>query len=756
MNVRLISLSISLLLFFNNSVYGQIDSSLTNLSLEDLLRVKVTTASKTLQEQDLAPAKVIVVSKEQIRARNYQSLLDLIIDLPGVKVDDKIYTDSRNSVVIRGIQGQQNFFILLNGVKISSPTNESLPIMENYPLHLAEQVEIVYGPSSALYGADAVAGVVNIITRQLPSGKTSIVVDASSAVGMYGYTNTTLYMSKSFGEKMGIVLSGQYYYDQQPDLSQVYKEDTLLSVGHYGTGSFNSIFGTMTPVKPVTPRYEAPTGAYNIYAALHLNNFTFSYFSNYTRTPTAWGNNTHNAIYNKEVYMGQGISTITGTYRKVIGRITSTSTLMTSTYSMDPESNYRNLYTGMEPVYKFAATRAAKAEQQVDYKFSEKLNLTAGLTHEYFNTIPQSPDLEKPVNPAANIQGTYAGTTSYYTPQGIPAQLYHVVYENSGAYLQAQYAMSRKISFTLGARYDYNSRYKETFNPRLGLVYKASSRTTIKALYGSAFLAPPPTTAYVAYGSFITQDSGKTYMSDFLHLPNPDLKPIRSQHLEISARHYLNNNLAVTVDAFYTVLSGLFTYADDNTSTKLYNNMFLNIPVNYIEVFVNEGKQQNYGASMQVNFKHYIGSVFFNTYGSATYTGGERYDFPNATADYHAQLPFISSFMGRIGTDARVKKLTFSPRLTVMGRQNLPGVKDTVGTSIRVQTLAGYALLNFAVRYDVSKRFSVFANVTNALDRRYRGVGYNMDLKKTNTELLHGQPQDPIRFMGGLSLSLAN
>jgi outer membrane receptor protein involved in Fe transport len=87
-----------------------------------------------------------------------------------------------------------------------------------------------------------------------------------------------------------------------------------------------------------------------------------------------------------------------------------------------------------------------------------------------------------------------------------------------------------------------------------------------------------------------------------------------------------------------------------------------------------------------------------------------------------------------------------------MGRQNLPGIRDTLGSSIRLQTIPGYALLNLSACYAFSKRFSVFVNVSNALNQQYRNVGYNMDLTKKDTELFYGQPEDPIRLMGGLNL----
>lgn len=725
--------------------YAQNDTTkLDTLSLKELLNVRVTTASKSSQSSENAPATVHVVSQEQIRMRGYQSLLNLITDLPDMKVDDKIYSDSRNSITVRGIQGQQNFVILLNGIKISSPTNEAMPIMENYPVSLAEQVEVMYGPASALYGADAVSGVINIITKKLPANK-GLIAEANIAAGNYGYTNNTLFLAKKLAANASMVISGQYNYDSQPDYTKIYPDDPQLTSEPYRTGTFNTIYGPVKPATPFKPSYQAPTLAYNLYAALNVNNFSFSLFTNHARIPSGYGNNTSNTIYNKDLYMGQSITTANASFKRKINKFLSSTTLTASGYSLDPKSSYRNLYTALEPVYKYSTSTSIKAEEQLDFKANSKLNLTGGVSYENFNAIPQSADLSAPVNTRRNIEGSIAGTSGFYHPDGLPAQFYYIKYYNAGAYLQAQYKPIKTLTFTLGSRYDYNSRYGSTINPRLGAVFSATPKTTIKALYGSAYLAPSPSTAYVQYGTFETADSGKTYHSSFLHLPNPEIKPVRSQNFEVNIRQYITNDFTVTADAYYTVLNGLLRFADDNLTTKLYNNQYNGIPVDYIEVFTNQGKQKNYGGSLQFNLKHAIGSLLFNSYTSFSYVDGNS---------DHMELPFISPAIFHIGTDMRAGNLTFSPRLLIMGKQNLPGVKDTVGTAIQRQTIAGYALLNLSTRYQFSKKFSLFVNVSNALDQHYRNVGYNMDLNKKDTELFYGQPQDPFRIIGGLNFRL--
>lgn len=733
---------------------AQEDSTLQSMSLRDLLNVKITTAGKISQSSELASAVVTVITKEQIRSRGYQSLLDVMYDLADIKVDDKMYSGMRNSFTVRGTQGFEKFIILLDGVSISSPSGEAMPIMENYPVHLAEQVEVLYGPASALYGANAVSCVINIITKKTPSRK-NVQLDVTSVGGSYGYSNTTLYLSKRLTDEMNLVIGGQYSHDRGADHSKIYKNDPLLSIESYKTGVFNTIFGPMTPAAPLRPKYEAPMKAHNVYIGLHSNRFHASFFRNYFNIPTSFGNNTSNALYNKEVYMAQSINTFNTSYRVPMNKMAATTLFTVSSYYLDPKSNYRNLYSGMEPAYKYSYNTMLRVEEQFEYKQSPGLNFTGGLSLEHYDALPQSGDLQEPVDPRDYISRAYLGTKTFYRPEGIPAQFFHIRYHNLGAYLQTQWQPHEAVNVTLGARYDKNSRYGNTFNPRVGVVYKPAEKTTIKALYGSAFLAPTTSDSYVHYGSFITEDSGKTFRSYFLHLPNPHLKPITSNNFEVNLRQYITDNISFSLSGYYTVLDGMHEFADDNESTKLYNNMFNGIPVDYVEVFVNEGKQKNYGAALQLNWKHNIGDITFNTYGSLSFIDGLLID-PVVTGQERArsELDFISHYMFHLGTDMRAGKFSFSPRLIALSEQHLSAIADGSGKIAKRQAIPGYALLNMSLRYDMGKKTSAFINVTNALDQRFKNVGFNMDLTNTNTDVFHGQRQDPIRINGGLNITL--
>jgi outer membrane receptor protein involved in Fe transport len=314
-----------------------------------------------------------------------------------------------------------------------------------------------------------------------------------------------------------------------------------------------------------------------------------------------------------------------------------------------------------------------------------------------------------------------------------------------------------EASFTLGARFDNNSRFGKTFNPRIGIVYKPFARTTVKALYNSAFLAPSPLIAFQHYGTFYTEDEGQTYKSFFWHLPNPGLKPIRSKNLEFSLSQFVTSDFSVTATAYVTMLKDLIRNDADAANGNIYNGRFMGWEVNYIETSVNQGKQLNYGGTLQLNHSVSLGMAKFKSYASFSYVDGEaEYITDQAAVAGNArkvEIDFIAPVHVRLGSDITINKFSISPRLIMVGKQRISGFVGEDYASAR-QTIQGYTLLNAAVRYRLGKSFAVFCNVENALNQRYRNVGEFMDLKTENTPYFDGKPQNPLRVMGGISFTL--
>lgn len=737
------------------SSYGQLDSThvdVTELSLDELQNVTIVTASKNAMQAGQAPATAYVVTEEQIRVRGYRSLLDILMDAPDFKVDDKVYSLNRNIVTMRGIDGQEKFIVMLDGVRISSPTNESLPIMENYPVNLAKQVEIIFGPASALYGADAFSGIINIISKKAEF--TSLRAEGMAIAGTEGLYNGNGFISKRFGKEVTLTVSGQYFYDKGVNMSEVYKSDTLWDMTSHRTGVFNTIFGPMTPAKPVKNEFSEPLVAHNIFGSLVAGDFEFAVFSNRAQNSTAIENTPSNAVHNKDVLISRTVSMVNAKHRKTLGNLTFATTLAASQYKEDPKTNYRNLFSGMEPAYKYAYGSMLQAEEQVEWKISDKSDLVGGVLFQSFMSLPESTDLQEPVSDSHSIEGVFLNTPAYYRPDGLPAKFYAVKYYNAGGYLQLQQQAGERIKLTLGARFDHNSRFGSTFNPRVGIVANVSGKTTLKAMAATAYLAPPPGSAYSYYGTFYTLDSGRTYRSNFMHLPNPGLQPMISHNAEVSLRQFFGKSFSVTADFYYTEVTNIVEPEADNTT--LYNGKFLGWDVDYIEIFVNEGKEKIAGGSLQFDYQKRFNQTSLRAYAYLSLVNGtERVEWTDNNGverEYDAEIDNqISHVTLKAGAELTIGNFSASPRIISMSRQNLGAFEDPENPDKR-QTLPGYTLLNISMGYKLGK-VQIFANIMNALNATYKAVGIGMDLTNPGTGLFYGNYQDPIRINGGLRLT---
>jgi outer membrane receptor for ferrienterochelin and colicins len=141
-----------------------------NMTLADLMNVQVTSASKTLQSIKDVPATVHVITAEQIRDRAYFTLEEALSDLPGFQFRNILGFNSY--IFLRGAPSQNNLILLMvDGVQINELNSGGFYAGGQFILSDVEQIEVVYGPASALYGTNAVSGIVNLITKK-PDGKT--------------------------------------------------------------------------------------------------------------------------------------------------------------------------------------------------------------------------------------------------------------------------------------------------------------------------------------------------------------------------------------------------------------------------------------------------------------------------------------------------------------------------------------------------------------------------------------------------------
>jgi iron complex outermembrane recepter protein len=139
---------------------------LTQKSLEDLMSIEVTSVSKREQKTSQAAAAIFVISRDDIRRSGALSIPDLLRMVPGL---DVAQIDSGNwAISARGFNGQYSnkLLVLIDGRTVYSPLFAGVFWdSQNVPLDIIERIEVIRGPGSAVWGSNAVNGVINIITR---------------------------------------------------------------------------------------------------------------------------------------------------------------------------------------------------------------------------------------------------------------------------------------------------------------------------------------------------------------------------------------------------------------------------------------------------------------------------------------------------------------------------------------------------------------------------------------------------------------
>ncbi len=152
----------------STSAQGDNIDELLMLSLEELMDIDVTIATGKSQRLSKAPAVISVITASDIAAMGITEFSQILELVPGVHVypDTLARLDSHFS--IRGIHSTDNaqVLVLVDGHDITYQATGSTPTSFRLPVAMISKVEVMRGPGSALYGADAFAGVINIITKK--------------------------------------------------------------------------------------------------------------------------------------------------------------------------------------------------------------------------------------------------------------------------------------------------------------------------------------------------------------------------------------------------------------------------------------------------------------------------------------------------------------------------------------------------------------------------------------------------------------
>jgi outer membrane receptor protein involved in Fe transport len=714
------------------------------LSLEELLAVEVSTSSVKRHTFEDAPATVYVVPASVIRRRGYTHLRALLEDIPEFEMPVKNSAEHSSLITVRGVTGNEKVIILLDGVRISSNTGAPHNIGENYSLANVKQVEIVLGPSSALYGADAFSAVVNLVTFK--GGE----VNGAKLSGSYGQFNTTDNSFVAGDEKDGvsIAVTGSYFHSDEPNLPDAYRDkyawyhEQYVPNGLVRASPFAPPFVT---VDVGTQPYKVPTQAHFLNVRLDAGDFQLNATRHGIRYSSSWGTLPEYILYVEDAKWEYAIEAISGTHNKKLlkDKLELQTTLGFSSYEVDPDTAFINNFSGYQPGYKYHKDLSGQFEERVTYHAMDELSVSGGIVYESFSSLPKTSDLTKPYDrdKSADTQGLIYPGTDVIDAEGrdlsVPVDVPEIKYQNVGAYAEVFARPHKVVALTAGGRYDYNSRYGYSINPRAGLVVGPFANTRLKLLYGEAYRSPSTYYAFQSFGTFfpdVDPASGDVIglRSAFWHLPNPGLDPEKLRMVEASVSHR-QGDFQAAANGYYTRIRDLIV------TTVGPGETFKGWPVDAVERFVNRGSATIYGGTANLQYSWTGGDFAVNPYAAYTYTDGEIED---------QELPWTAHHTLKTGLDLGWRNVYLSNRVIARSLSTHPSLLNSEGER---RSTDPSAVLNTHLLWGDFVDTKVFAlsayiDVRNVLDARYSYVAADVI-----NAFPDGAPQDPRRVVVGVT-----
>ncbi len=488
-----------------------------DLTLEELLfSEQVLTVTKTAQTVEEAPSIITVVTREEIQVMGYRTLGEILRNVVGFGINDNGHWPDTG---VRGINDRTTYGdkiqMLLDGHNMSwRQFNRNYHNPTWVPIEDIERIEIIRGPGAALWGAGALNGVVNIVTR-----------DAAKMDGAeidYGVNHifasheVSARLGRQVNEDLSYMASVAYYTDDADDLLSPIREFDLLPEG---TANLTD------EVKEVEGEEEsgftlALKGAYKAFnIMLHKSRYdTYAPLSTFSIV----GGDDSRFVSDRHIArLGYG---------KAFSPVLDFSAEVSfDDYRFGDDTVYED-NAGVDSlrfVRKMAATDTRyEGRTEAAYTPSEQFQGLVGVEFEYLDLVRW-----------------------YYPEVWEDDQLEEPTFTNThvGSYAQAQYSPSSVVGLTGGFRLDYDEIYGSVATPRAGVVLNSPSGMYLKGLFGSAYKAPSFHDLY--------------YFRKNAYYGNPELDPEKSVTGEVQIGYKRAGLFDLRLTGFYTKIDDLIGYS---------------------------------------------------------------------------------------------------------------------------------------------------------------------------------------------------
>jgi outer membrane receptor for ferrienterochelin and colicin len=398
------------------------------ISIDDLLKMKTTVASKTESTPRETPGIISIITEDEIKKSGARELIDVLYLIPGIN-----FAWDADGVV--GIQMRGNWAfegkvsIMIDGQEMNDLKYYIVPFGHHFSVDQIQRIEVIRGPGSSIYGGTAELGVINIITK---SGADINGAEATVSYGAIAKAPGNIRAALNLGEKRGdftYSLTGSLIDGNRSERTYHNGNDIFVSSRDSGAhmNSKNMNLGFSFKDLSIKAIYDDYTTEYT-YDMLYRNNF--------------------------KTWLGEV------KYDWKIG----------DNLVVTPRYNFRRSIPYYDDTY-WANTDLRRNEVGIsaNYTFSGGSNITAGMN--YYNDA------------ALSMERTDSSYIYFENDS-----TFKLTFNNFTAFAQALIKVG-KYNFVIGSRFDNHSEYGNAFAPRLG-VTRIFDKLHFKVLLSRAFRSP--------------------------------------------------------------------------------------------------------------------------------------------------------------------------------------------------------------------------------------------------------------------------
>jgi len=583
--------------------------TITN-DLEQLMKIEIVVAgSKRAQESRDVASSVSVVTAAEIREHGYRTLADVLRTLPGFYVsNDRNYS----YIGVRGFSrpGDWNsrILLLLNGLRTNDNVYDLAYIGEEFSVDvdLIDRVEVIRGPSSALYGSNAFFAVINVVTR--PGSSLAGTEITTSAASFGTYSGRASY-GHTFANDLDLLVSATYSDGKGRNLyfpeydAPLTNNGIAKGVDHEG---FHKLLVTAS-------KGDFSFQADNVSREKGLPTGSYATIFNDQRTRTTDGLSLASLGFDHALANGASFST-----RLHAGR-----------YAYDGEY----AYTALAPNKDIVVGEWWGLDVDATRKIGSRQFLTFG----------------------AEYRDNFKLLLKNFDPE--PYVLYSDVRNESmrlGVFAQDEIKLAEPLVLYAGLRVDQYEGFGTATSPRGALIYTPSSTTTFKLLAGRAFRAP---------------NEYELQYTDFQSAANPLLGPEHIETLELIAQRLIGGGVQISASAFRNRLTDLVSQRLDPANGLVYFANLDEIHSRGVELGLNVNRGHGLTGQLSYSFQRTedraTGTTLTNSPGQMVQLElGSPILGSGVKAAVDAQ--YMSARRTLIGNDARSHVLTnfslFAPR----------------------------------------------------------------------------------------------